>query len=95
MGKERLKEGLKKFYEEMDEKLRPLSPVRQRLYLEGLVHAFDAMTRLAKMPGISPLGGENFIASAKSYAYSKVQDLDLEAYRLNFDPESRGWSPIF
>ncbi len=95
MSKKRLEKGLKKFYEEMDEKLRPLSPVRQRLYLEGLVHAFDTMTRLAKMSDISPLERENFIASAKRYTVSKVQDLDSEDCRFKLDPESKGWSPIF
>lgn len=40
------------------------------------------MTRLAKMPELSPLGRENFIASAKSAAYSKT-------YHLKLDPETR------
>ncbi len=82
MSKERLGKNLTKFYEEMDERLEKLSPAEQQQYLEGLVHAFDAMTRLAKMPDISPFGRENFVASAKSWAYSK-------AYHLKLDPESK------
>lgn len=80
--KDRLNDNLRKFYEEMDERLEKLSPAEQQQYLEGLVYAFDAMTRLAKMPELSPFGRENFIASAKSQAYSK-------AYHLKLDPESR------
>jgi len=82
MSKERLKKNLTKFYEEMDERLEKLSPAEQQQYLEGLVHAFDAVTRFAKMPELSPFGRENFIASAKSAAYSKT-------YHLKLDPESK------
>ncbi len=82
MSKERLENNLTKFYEEMDERLEKLSPAEQQQYLEGLVHAFDAMTRYAKMPEFSPFERENFIGSAKSWAYSKT-------YHLKPDPESR------
>lgn len=80
MNKDKLKGNLRIFHNQMEERLKELSPEEQQQYLEGLVHAFDAMTRYANPTDITPLEQQNFIGSAKSWAYSR-------AYHLGLDPE--------
>ena len=58
------------------------SPQEKQQYLEGLVHAFDAMTRYANLVDLTPFEQQNFIGNAKSWAYSK-------AYHLNLDPDKK------
>jgi hypothetical protein len=82
MATNTLSDNLRIFYHEMEERLAGLPPEQQQQYLEGLVHAFDAMTRYASPLGLTPFEREEFIGSAKSAAYSK-------AYHLNLDPETR------
>lgn len=82
MSDEKLEEGLRAFYDQMDERLKDLSPAEKQQYLEGLVHAFDAMTRYANFGDLTPVEQQKFIGSAKSWAYSKT-------YHLGLDPETR------
>jgi len=82
MSEDRLEENLKIFYEQMDDRLKDLSPKEQQQYLEGLVHAFDAITRYASPEHLTPVEKEEFIGSAKTWAYSKTHHLKL-------DPEKR------
>jgi len=82
MSHERLEESLRIFYEQMEERLAGLTDAEKQQYLEGLVHAFDAVTRFCKPDEITPLERESFISSAKSWAYSRTDHLKL-------DPETR------
>ena len=77
-----LSENLRIFYDEMENRLKGLPQKQQQQYLEGLVHAFDSLTRYANPQDLTPLEREEFIGSAKSCAYSKTYD-------LNLDPQSR------
>jgi len=76
-----LETNLSTFYAEMEERLQNLPPEQQQ-YLEGLFHAFDAMTRYASSTESTPLDREDFIGSAKSWAYSRTHHLGL-------DPQTR------
>ena len=82
MDEDSLSTNLRIFYDEMDARLKALSSKEQQQYLEGLVHAFDAMTRYANPAQMTPFDRENFIGAAKSWAYSRTRHLGL-------DPESR------
>ncbi len=82
MSHEKLEESLGTFCEQMDERLAGLTPEEKQQYLEGLVHAFDAVTRFCDPEEITPFERENFIGSALSWAYSKTGHLKL-------DPETR------
>ena len=82
MSREKLREGLGVFYNEVEERLKPLPGPERQQYLEGLVHAFDATTRYANPAELSPLEREQFFAAAKSWAY-------LRTHHLGLDPESR------
>jgi len=82
MTKDTLSDNLRIFYDEMEDRLKDLSPEEQQQYLEGLVHALDAMTRHASPQALTPFEREEFTGSAKSWAYSKTRHLKL-------DPELR------
>ena len=81
MVQDTLSDNLRIFYDEMDVRLKDLPPEQQQQYLEGLVHAFDSITRYANPRELTPFEREEFIGSAKSWAYSK-------AHHLNLDPRS-------
>ena len=78
MSKDNLSTNLRKFYDEMNERLKALPPEQQQQYLEGLVHAFDSVTRYTLPEQVTPFERENFIAYAKSCAYSKTDHLGLD-----------------
>jgi len=88
MSQEKLEEGLRTFYDQMEERLARLSPAEQQQYLEGLFHAFDAMTRLCIPGEITPFEREQFIGSLRSWAYSKTSHLGLDDSRMKLLVES-------
>ncbi len=81
MTKENLKNNVDTFYNEMENRLENLSSKEKQQYLEGLVHAFDAITRYASPQKLTPFEREEFIGIMKSQAYSKT-------HHLNLDPET-------
>jgi hypothetical protein len=82
MARDTLSDNLRIFYDEMEERLKDLPQEQQQQYLEGLVHAFDSVTRYASPQELTPFEKEEFTGSAKSWAYSK-------AHHLKLDPETR------
>ncbi|MDP3026474.1 MAG: hypothetical protein Q8N63_02110 [Nanoarchaeota archaeon] len=79
MSKKNFRKGLKIFYEQIDQRLEELkSPEEKQQYLEGLVHAFDSMTRYASLADLTPVEHQNYIESAKSWAYSRTHHLGLD-----------------
>jgi hypothetical protein len=77
-----LEENLRAFYNEMKERLGDLSPEQQQQYLEGVVYALTATVTFTDPRGISPFERENFVCSARSWAYNETQ-------RRGLDPESK------
>lgn len=81
MSKEDFQQNARTFHEQIERRLEELpSPEEKQQYLEGLVHAFDAMARYANLSDLTPVEQQNFIGNAKSWAYSR-------AYHLNLNPE--------
>lgn len=87
-----LSDGLRIFYDQMDERLKPLSPPEQQQYLEGLFHAFDAMFKYANLMQIPPFVREEFIAGARSWAYSKTHHLNLNPETMKESIRTEGHS---
>ena len=78
MSKEDFLKNIKTFHEQIEQRLTELnSPQEKQQYLEGVVHAFDAMTRYAGLADLTPFEQQNFIGDAKSWAYSKTYHLIL------------------
>jgi len=74
---------LKCFYTNLKEKLGALEPAEQQWYLEGLVHAFDAVSRYGFIRGkISYLERELFIEAMKSSLAKRAEEQKLPAYDL-------------
>lgn len=78
MSRDTLSDSLRIFYDEMEDRLKDLSPEQQQQYLEGLVHALDSVTRYANPQAMTPFEREEFIGSAKSWAYSRTHHLGLD-----------------
>ena len=81
MSHKTLNDNIKSFSDQMDARLNALPPEQQQQYLEGLVHAFDAVTRFTQPDQLTPIEREEFIGSVKGWAYSC-------AYHLHLDPET-------
>jgi hypothetical protein len=79
MSHEKLDEGLRIFYEQMDERLDGLTPIEKQQYLEGLVHALDAITRYCPPEEVTPFERANFIDAVLSWAYSSTEILKLDS----------------
>ena len=90
MANETLADNLRTFYNEMDDRLKNLPPEQQQQYLEGLFHAFDSLTRYAGPRQLSPFEREQFIGSAKSWAYSRTSHLHLDDSRMKELIENEG-----
>jgi len=79
MSKEIFHQNVGVFHEQIEQRLKELkSPEEKQQYLEGLVHAFDAMTRYAGLIDLTPFEQQNFIGNAKSWAYSRTYHLELD-----------------
>ncbi|MBT3397606.1 hypothetical protein HOA55_03545 [archaeon] len=78
MTREELERSLRTSYDEIDERLEGLSTAEQQQFLEGLVYAYDSMTRHAGPASLSPVEQQQFLSSAKSGAYSRTFHLDLD-----------------
>ena len=79
MSREKLMESKDTFREQMKERLAELTSDEKQQYLEGLVHAFDAVTRFCDPEEITPFERETFIGSALSMAYSETHNLKLDS----------------
>jgi hypothetical protein len=74
--------GLGDFYDQTNERIDELSKEEQQLYFEGLIYGLNTLTQGAEKAKLVPFEREEFISSAKSWAYSRTHHLEL-------DPESR------
>ncbi|MFA6436812.1 MAG: hypothetical protein WC242_01665 [Candidatus Paceibacterota bacterium] len=82
MSQEKLEKGVRVFFRQMEERLAGLTPAEKQQYLEGLFHAFDAVTRFCNPDDITPFEREQFISFAKTHAYSETTHLELDNSRM-------------